>query len=716
MSEATSRSKCARGLGVVAVLAVSLFQSLVTQSAYGGTERDKVLRRLEFARAEGGVEATIHFTRPIRYVRHSPKDRGKIVRVELVQVGTAEVSEDKIRRRESLQSTIGTKSPLIEVVHESAPGRGTQLILRFRKTTEFEIRPGSRGRSVTVFMKVAASPRAPVAPPPKAAQGSSRSGQIMAEGRKAMTAAEYTRAAALYELVLSEDAPEKGKEEEGRENKRRAKELLGLARERNGQAAHARAEYEEYLELYPEGEGTGRVRQRLQALMTAEALPSPMLREYMKKDDGDQVEFFGDLSLGYYRGEDLAGEGDNSVYDSTLVADIDLTSRAEFKGYELTGELSASHDHDFAASGSQDLTRVTLLSLEVEDPTRTLGGVLGRQTRRNGGVLGRFDGLVVRGQGDDYLELSGVFGFPLESTRSAGIETDRMFLGAAADIEGYIEGATAQLFVIGQMNEELLDRFAVGAELNYVKRSGYARAFFDYDAYYNVLNLALLSASLNIGDDTQLHGSAQAQASPFFTLATALQGQSADDLDELRETYSKSEIRDLARDRTAKSYSASLGGSHWIDSELQVAADLTFDTIGSTPASGGVVADPGIDADVSTSVQVTKNNLLFSGDISSASFRFFDGETYRGYRLFLRSRIPLQRTLRIDPRISFDFRDQSQGGNDLLTIRPTVQLTWDWRDFALECEGGMDVVQYFGSNNPDPDVSGVIEILVRYEF
>lgn len=31
--------------------------------------------------------------------------------------------------------------------------------------------------------------------------------------------------------------------------------MLGLARERNGQLAHAKAEYEEYLREYPNGEG-----------------------------------------------------------------------------------------------------------------------------------------------------------------------------------------------------------------------------------------------------------------------------------------------------------------------------------------------------------------------------------------------------------------------------------------------------------------------------
>ncbi len=49
-----------------------------------------------------------------------------------------------------------------------------------------------------------------------------------------------------------------------------AQELLGVARERNGQLAHAKAEYEAYLQTYPDAEGAARVRQRLAAIETVQ--------------------------------------------------------------------------------------------------------------------------------------------------------------------------------------------------------------------------------------------------------------------------------------------------------------------------------------------------------------------------------------------------------------------------------------------------------------
>ncbi len=57
-----------------------------------------------------------------------------------------------------------------------------------------------------------------------------------------------------------------------------AQELLGLARERAGQLAHAKAEYETFLKRFPDNEAAPRVRQRLAALLsggeeTAETAP-----------------------------------------------------------------------------------------------------------------------------------------------------------------------------------------------------------------------------------------------------------------------------------------------------------------------------------------------------------------------------------------------------------------------------------------------------------
>ncbi|MBV9725447.1 MAG: SPOR domain-containing protein, partial [Gammaproteobacteria bacterium] len=66
--------------------------------------------------------------------------------------------------------------------------------------------------------------------------------QILADARTAMAAHNYPEAIALLtKLQRQPEFPERA----------RAQELLGLARERSGELAHAKAEYEEYLRRYP---------------------------------------------------------------------------------------------------------------------------------------------------------------------------------------------------------------------------------------------------------------------------------------------------------------------------------------------------------------------------------------------------------------------------------------------------------------------------------
>ena len=63
-----------------------------------------------------------------------------------------------------------------------------------------------------------------------------------------------------------------------------ALELLGLSRQRNGQNAHAAAIYKEYLEKYPEGDGTTRVSQRLTGLITSTQAPRDKI--HMEEEEG----------------------------------------------------------------------------------------------------------------------------------------------------------------------------------------------------------------------------------------------------------------------------------------------------------------------------------------------------------------------------------------------------------------------------------------------
>ena len=91
---------------------------------------------------------------------------------------------------------------------------------------------------------------------------------------------------------------------------REALELLGLARQRNNQTAHAVDIYEKYLVLYPDGEDSDRVRQRLAGLLTASSSPRKKIHQSTADEDINDVTTYGSLSQSYINNQaDIDGIG-----------------------------------------------------------------------------------------------------------------------------------------------------------------------------------------------------------------------------------------------------------------------------------------------------------------------------------------------------------------------------------------------------------------------
>jgi hypothetical protein len=84
--------------------------------------------------------------------------------------------------------------------------------------------------------------------------------EALKEGKKLLTAGDFSRATAYLTKATSTGTGA---------TKQEAQEMLGLSRERAGQMAFARAEYETYLKAYPGGANAARVKDRLDGIMAA---------------------------------------------------------------------------------------------------------------------------------------------------------------------------------------------------------------------------------------------------------------------------------------------------------------------------------------------------------------------------------------------------------------------------------------------------------------
>jgi hypothetical protein len=282
-----------------------------------------------------------------------------------------------------------------------------------------------------------------------------------------------------------------------------------------------------------------------------------------------------------------------------------------------------------------------------------------------------------------------VAGFPVFSTTETDIDTDRPLYGISFDLGTFANSWDFNTYFISQDVDGNTDRQAVGGEVRYFARSLSVFSLIDYDVYYNELNTALLTANYMLPSGTSFNLSADYRNSPILLTSNALIGQGTSSIDTLLETYSKSEVRQLARDRTATSRAFTIGVTHPLSQKLQINSDLTVAKLSSTPASGGVEAQPGTGFEYFYSLQFVGNSLIKQGDLAIIGVRYADTDRSNNYSASVNTRYPVTRELRVNPQAVIDFRDNKDDDGEQWKFRPSLLLEYFWKKrYYLEIEGG----------------------------
>jgi len=536
---------------------------------------------------------------------------------------------------------------------------------------------------------------------------------LMDTARQMMTAKDYAGAIRNYTRV-TQSAENRYSQD--------ALEFLGLAREYKGQQAQAKRVYEQYLERYPEGEGAERVRQRLAALLTASKQPRGKLRAARgnTREQAPVWDVFGGFSQFYRRDQNTAGVNDDdevtTVTQSSVDSNVDITARRRSGDYDVRTRFTGGYLHDFLDEGVNSDTTVSSLYLDARDRKRELSMRLGRQSRSTGGVLGRFDGLLLGFPLGKKLAASAVGGYPVQSSTD-NLDADRYFYGLTLASSGFVEGWDANVFTIEQRAQGSVDRRAVGGELRYFDASHSFFSLVDYDIYYNELNIAQFLGNWIFPDMTTLNLTLDYRNSPILTTYNALTGQGVDSLDALQDIYTDSEIQDLARDRTATSKLATLGVSHPLNENLQVSGDVTATWLSGTSASGGVLAQDGSGTDYFYNLQLIGSNLIKTGDITILGVRYSDTETSGITSLFLNTRYPFNNDLRINPRFRVDYRNNRNDSTDQVIYRPSMLLAYQVRRrLRLEAEVGGEYSDREVVDGSQKDASYFFNIGYRSDF
>ncbi len=167
-----------------------------------------------------------------------------------------------------------------------------------------------------------------------------------------MLAGNHDRSIQIYSRLLEEPALAE---------RRQVRERLGIARERNGQLAQAKLEYEAYLAEFPADADAQRVRQRLAGLagadtprqeIAASAAPEPSLWE-----------FSGGLAQYVRRDVREPLEGLPSTETSELASNLDITTRRHGERFEIMSRVNGAYHYNLSdESGSRRARRSAVSS------------------------------------------------------------------------------------------------------------------------------------------------------------------------------------------------------------------------------------------------------------------------------------------------------------------------------------------------------------------
>jgi SPOR domain len=533
---------------------------------------------------------------------------------------------------------------------------------------------------------------------------------LLNAGKEAMLAEDYRRAVQIYtRLIATGEA----------EISRQALEYLGLARERNNQLAHAKTEYEKYLTLYPSGEGAERVKQRLAGVLTARATPKEKLRQ-AKNQGGEsptwQTDVYGSFSQFYDRDESYTNNEDAIVDRSSLSTDLDLNARFRSEDYDIRTSFSGGYENNFLDDDDSD-KRVSSMYVDVLAHKLKLSTRVGRQSRSSGGVLGRFDGALIKWQAFEKVGINLVGGYPVASSSDTGIDNTRPLYGISFDLGTYADRWDFNTFYISQNVDGIIDREAIGGEVRFFQPNFSFFSLVDYDISYDQMNTFLFNGNWSMTKKTTINFSTDIRQSPILTTSNALQSQTASSIDELLLSFTETEIRQLAIDRTASSRSYTIGITHSFNTKLQVSADTTMAKISGTPSSGGVIGYEGTGYDYFYSLQFIGNSLIKEGDIAIIGLRYSDTNTSRTYSANINTRYPITRNLRINPRFLIDYRTTKENDNELFKFRPLVRLEYRWRRYYnFEIEGGLEFTTDKTSSTTDDRRGYFLTVGYRIDF
>ena len=496
-----------------------------------------------------------------------------------------------------------------------------------------------------------------------------------------------------------------------------ALELLGIARERKGQKAHAKAVYQHYLKLYPDGEDSDRVRQRLAELIDSDLKP----RDKLKVPEGapsDKVRYqsFGTLAQYFFYGDNTI-EGGSRTDQSLLLTQYSYDWRMQQNSLNVRAYFDADHDYDyyFEEDGGVE---VDALYVDVKQGAWGLYGRAGRQTSNGGGILGRFDGVQLGYDILSRLRVNVYSGYPVGFENRSTIQTDTRFSSVSLEWTEIFSNIDFAPYMLRQNKGDLLDREAAGYDLRFFHKRGNFYHTLDYDLAFDSLNLLMLRGQFNFNERHSVNAYYDRRRSPLLELNNALLSRpQAGSVDELLTELDEEALRALALDNTGETRSYSVGYWYNYSDRFQYSLDWSrssqlFHFLG----ADGETLESEEDDQTYLSMQLVTGNWLQMRDNYIVNLRYSDTQNYSDWLAMAAMRVSLNKVWRLDLRYAHIVRDDFDDFQ-LVRRKPTFKLEYNWsKTMQLHLQVGVTWWEYYGDTANQDYIRRNMELGYRWSY
>lgn len=750
---------------------------------FGQPALANVIDSIDISKADGNALITIHFTTEIHYLRHGPDDEGKFLRI-FFRITKPGFAESEVMQ-ENLRSPASDLIPRFSLTY---PELVNGMLITFTKPTKFTVRPGEDNRSIYILVplppeakvkrppeavpaipgktgekakptdvEAVSPPKTPTAPvavpmpapetpvpaaaeapqPLSAAKVEALATAFLDEALDAFAAEDYPKAINRLNRVLG--LPTNAQTE-------RAQALIGQVREKNGEIAKARAEYELYLKLFPKGEDAAKIQQRLAALPSADVVRSTRSRRIARDEKPAEWQVNGSLSSYYFTGRSKVDSASAKVDQKSLISSASVNARLRDSVTD-TRIVFRDTDNRNILNRSRNYNRV--YSAYAERTDRDVGYFVraGRQNPAGGGVLERFDGVNVGYNLNADWRINGVYGDAVEFNSPF----KKRFYGGSIELSPQLSRPGASLYMIEQDIDGYLNRRAVGSEVRYFDGQFTSYGMLDYDVLYKGINIAALQGNFLDQRGDNYFISYDYRKSPSYSLTNALAMTGYTTINDLIGGVGINQARTLVVDSTAASSMFAAGVTIPVGERWQFGADYRMSSISGTnvqlplnqicksldfsldPNDPICVGGPRGDTQVSQlcatntfdpsnntctagqgasgrtnmySAQAIGTNLFVTNAVGVANFSWIEGPNYSGQNFGLNYIFPFNENWRLESNLRY-YTQKTTDGQNARQFSPSLKLSHQWRNsLFVESEIG-----YNDSRN-----SGTFNSKVRREY